>query len=48
MATHYIASENMAAVMQQLKEMGKTVRDHSAVDSTLKKLEVRWGVSQSS
>ena len=40
LATHYVASENMPVVLQQLEDMGQTVRDHSAVDSVLKKLEV--------
>eukprot|EP00210_Caulerpa_lentillifera_P009697 g9252.t1 len=40
LATHYIASKDMPLVISKLEEMGEEVRDHSRIDSTLKKLEV--------
>lgn len=45
LATHFIASENLSIVLERLQGMGTTVRDHSAVDSALKKLEVDFARS---
>ena len=44
LATHYIASDQMPTVLQHLTDMGTTVRDHSAVNTMLNKLEVRQGL----